>query len=71
MPEPNGDSWAAWAKHVLAELERLDACGQQLKDKITHLEVENAKLQVKSGVWGAFGASVPVVIGLLMYLMTK
>lgn len=74
MPDDNNNhsgSWTTWAHHVLRELKRLDACNERLKQNQIDLKIEMSKLQVKSGVWGAAGASIPVLMGVIVWLLTR
>jgi len=75
-------SWREWAHHVLQEMKRLDACNSTIKQQIVEvqskveaeimrLRVEQAKLQVKSGVWGGIGAMIPILVGILIWALTK
>ena len=67
------DTWKEWSKHVLAELKRLsdksDQLDRKLDDRLTQLAVEIAKLKVKASVWGMLGGALPVLIGLLVWLL--
>lgn len=70
-PQPEIGSWTEWAHHVLQELKRLDACTSEIKVVMAEIRIEQAKLQVKSGVWGALGASIPVLIGIILWALTQ
>ena len=67
------DTWTEWSRHVLAELKRLsdnyDRLDSRIDDRFNELYVEIAKLKVKAGVWGMLGGALPVVIGLLVWLL--
>ena len=67
------DTWKEWSRHVLAELKRLsdksDQLDRKLDDRLTQLAVEIAKLKVKASVWGMLGGALPVLIGLLVWLL--
>lgn len=67
MAGENG--WNEWSRHVLAELKRLSEGDEALKCKLSSIEVEVAKLNVKAGLWGALGGAIPVGIGLLISLL--
>jgi len=73
--EPNNDpinGWDTWAKHVLKEQKRLSTEVEGCREAITDFRVEVSRelgtLQTKSGVWGAVGA---LVILLVAWLMTQ
>ena len=40
-------------------------------DKISELKADIATLKVKSGTWGAAGAAIPIVIGLIIWLVSE
>ena len=67
------DTWKEWSKHVLMELKRLsdksDQLDKKLDDRLTQLAIEIAKLKVKSSIWGMLGGALPVLIGLLVWLL--
>ncbi len=65
------ESWAEWRRYVLMELERMNECYDSLKTEAVNLKVEIAMLKVKSGIWGAVGAAVPIIILLAIQFLTK
>jgi hypothetical protein len=56
------ESWETWREHVLAEIQRSNDNSVILNSSIVHLQIEIAKLQIKSGMWGLFGGLVPIVV---------
>lgn len=69
------NGWREWSKHVLKELERLNDCYiavdnsldnkiEKVNKSINGLRVDIARLKVKSGIWGAIGAAIPILITL-------
>ena len=70
MPEEQLDGWNQWAKHVLLELERLDKCISTTKKEMISVRIEIASLQVKAGIWGMAGATIPVAIALIIHFLT-
>ncbi len=63
------DSWSAWGKHVLLELERLNDEHEELRKEHDKSKREIAVLQVKAGVWGAVaGFGVTLVAALIAFL---
>jgi len=54
---------------VLNELKRLNRNYESIQREIGVLRTELATLKVKSGVWGAAGAMVPVAIMLIIQLL--
>ena len=65
MPD---DDWEKWSVFVLKELERLNDCYEESRREIVKIGKDIVLLKVKSGVWGAIGAMIPICIGLLIYL---
>lgn len=63
------DGWKEWSNYVLKELERLDECYQRLDTKVGQVLEEIARLKVKSGVWGALGGLIPVIIVIALYVL--
>lgn len=57
----------------LTEKERdwLECHFTKVNDKITKILVEIAVLKVKSGIWGAVGGSIPVVILIAIYFIVR
>lgn len=66
--EENG--WHEWGKHVLSELKRLNVKVEKVNDATNQIKVEIGQLKVKSGVFGAIGASIPVLTGLIIYFVS-
>ncbi len=69
MPPEN--SWKEWSKYVLAELKRLNGCYEVLGKEMKAVSIQIAMLKVKSGVWGAVGASIPIIIGLAFWIAQR
>ena len=63
--------WEEWGKHVLAELERLDKSNRECRNCVARLQTEVSNLKLKSGIWGVVGAAIPILVGVLIYLVTK
>jgi hypothetical protein len=40
-----------------------------LRKELVLVQIEIAKLKVKSGIWGVIGGSIPVLMGLLIYII--
>ena len=72
------NSWFAWSKTVLLQLEqdtkKLDKhekCLKEVKDLLTLARIDIAQLKIKSGIWGAIGGGIPVVVALGIWWITK
>ena len=70
MPD-NPDTWREWSKYVLKELERLNELMEGTRHDVAALRTEVAMLKVKSGLWGAVGAAVPIGIMLAVQILMK
>ena len=66
MPKESSNGWDEWGKHVLTELGRLRDEVQGMRKEQSNILQQIAALKVKSGVWGAMGACVPIVVLLLV-----
>ena len=69
MSDNNG--WGEWKNLVIHEIERIDEAKTELRQDIQEIKVQLATLQVKSGIWGAIGALIPIVVTVIVYLLTK
>jgi len=76
----NGDGWDQYAKHVLAELQRLstsyEANAEALNDtkmefikEMQAVRVEIAMLKIKAGVWGLVAGAIPPVGVMLLWVL--
>jgi uncharacterized protein (UPF0303 family) len=61
-----GNGWSEWSRHVLAELERLDASYHEMsvemarmRESITRLE---ERLRISSAFFGVLGGAIPAVV---------
>lgn len=65
--DPNG--WDEWGIYVIKQLEGLTESLEGLQKDVRGIHVEIATLKVKSGLWGAVGALVPVSVALAFMLL--
>jgi hypothetical protein len=56
------NGWDQYKLHVTAELKRMNACQRDMKNELSAIRIEIARLQAKAGMWGAVGAAIPVAI---------
>ena len=70
MSEDN-NGWNVWKNLVIHEIERIDKAKTELRQEIQEIKISLAALQVKSGVWGAIGALIPIIIAFVIYILTK
>jgi hypothetical protein len=82
MAEYDYESWSAYRKLVLRELADTKKAVEKLSDKQDKLHAENqamikelainiAMLQVKSGVWGAVGGTIPIIVYLALEYLKR
>tara|TARA_R110000824_G_scaffold80978_1_gene203423 strand:- start:2874 stop:3116 length:243 start_codon:yes stop_codon:yes gene_type:complete len=68
------DEWPQYQALVLSELSRHNTLLEKLNDKLdinlSRVNGELATLRVKAGLWGMFGAAVPIGIALGLKLIT-
>jgi len=67
MAADNG--WNEWSRHVLAELERLNGCYEDINKTVNKIHIEIAMLKVKSGMWGAIGGCIPLVVAFIFWVL--
>ena len=71
IPLQANDSWGAWANHVLKTMEDQASDIKEIRNSINGIQVEIAMLKVKSGMWGAMGGMIPVLVALMWWIMEK
>ena len=62
MPPRDIPGWDQQALYVREELKRLSKGQDLIFQKMNEINVQIAMLKVKSGVWGAMGACIPIGI---------
>lgn len=65
--ESNG--WTEYRKLVLKELEDLNVEAIESRKDNIKIREEIAALKVKAGVWGMMGGAIPVIIGLIIWII--
>ena len=65
------NSWSKYEKMVIEKLDDHDTKFTHLENKLTQIQVDIATLKVKAGVWGGVAGLVPVVLGLVLFFVTK
>jgi|TARA_R110000824_G_scaffold174957_3_gene353172 hypothetical protein len=69
MIDDNG--WSRYEKMVMEKLDDHDDKFGLIENKLTAIQVDIATLKVKAGVWGGIAGLVPVVLGLVLFFVTK
>jgi len=69
MTDSNG--WNEYQKLVLHELHELNLKFDKNSQDIQNIREQVAKLKVKSGVWGAIGGMIPIIIALVLIFLSK
>ena len=65
------NGWNEYKKMLLDDRTRNREDFEKLFKKLDKLGNDIAALKVKSGIWGAMGGLIPVVIMIAIYLLTK
>lgn len=65
------ESWREYRKLILKQLEDLTDAVKETQEEVSSMRSEISMLKVKSGVWGALGAAVPILIAMVIWLLTK
>jgi len=70
MNEPNG--WNEWSRHVLKELERLNAELVAVRQELTELKMRFTAAEVKLALYGTLGGTIAgTAIAIVGGLLTK
>jgi len=67
----NDNGWSRYEKMVMEKLDDHDDKFGLIENKLTAIQVDIATLKVKAGVWGGIAGLVPVVLGLVLFFVTK
>lgn len=67
--EQNG--WNEWHNFVLQELKRLDANVEKMNAKLSEMAINIVELKMRAGIWGLVGASIPIIIIILVEKLIK
>lgn len=83
MTEPpvSDNGWREWSRYVLKELEHSRDSSDKLQQEISALRMdfatqgieihtELATLKTKAGLWGAVGATIPVLMMIAIQLLS-
>jgi len=65
------ESFEENAMFISTELARLSRAVEKMDEKIVSLKLDIEGLKIKSGIWGAVGAAMPVMGLLLFQFLTK
>tara|TARA_R110000744_G_scaffold110557_3_gene208592 strand:- start:140 stop:355 length:216 start_codon:yes stop_codon:yes gene_type:complete len=65
------NSWSKYEKMVLEKLDNHNTKFGLIENKLTQIQIDIATLKVKAGVWGGIAGLVPVVLGLVLFYVTK
>lgn len=69
----NHNGWDIWGKAVLGDLKEIKESAKEQAETTTKLLIGLAELKtqfkMKSGIWGAIGGLVPILLGLSIYLI--
>ena len=65
------NGWAQYQKLVMEKLDDHDDKFSNIDNKLTQIQVDIATLKVKAGVWGGIAGLVRVVLGLVLFYVSK
>jgi hypothetical protein len=68
---PDNDGWNEWSRHVLKELERMNARQDRMDDRLGRIETEIATLKVQAGLWGAVAGIIPAIGVAIFHMMAQ
>ena len=71
MAGVDDNGWGQYQKLVMEKLEMHDGKFSNIDSKLTQIQVDIATLKVKAGVWGGIAGLVPVVLGLVLFYVSK
>lgn len=63
------ENWSEYKRLVLSELKRLHDTIEGIEKAIGKINTEIATLKAKAGIWGAIGASIPILTYILIGLV--
>ena len=64
--------WSQWEKYVVEQLKSHEEDHDEIQKALVQIRIDIAMLKVKSGIWGAIGASIPIIgMVLFEFLMKK
>lgn len=69
MSPGEGNGWAEWKRAVLSKLDDNAEGVTELRHDVAQLRVDVARLQLKSGIWGAMAGAIPAIAALLFLLL--
>lgn len=65
----NGD-WDENRKYVLKSIENTNGCIKDIKKGIVEIKIDLKGLKVKSGIWGAIGGALVVIIPICVAIIS-
>ena len=71
MASVDNEGWNAYQKLVMEKLDEHDTRFGNVEEKLTQIQVDIATLKVKAGVWGGIAGLVPVVLGMVLFFISK
>jgi len=66
MPDNGTNGWNEYQKLVLDKLYSHDKLLSDINKELTGVKIQLAQLNIKAGIWGAMGASIPAAIAILI-----
>jgi hypothetical protein len=70
LPNNGGDnSWRSWFRWVKSGIIHNETKIEKLENRVKDLETNQTILKLKSGIWGAIGAMIPIISAILLGLI--
>ena len=63
------NGWDEYRKLVLKELEDLGLEMIRARKDLSDIKIEIRELKIRSGIWGAIGGAIPVLLTIILYLI--
>lgn len=63
---PPDNTWQEWSKYVLKQLEENNETQKEMSKSIIKIKEEIIRLKMKAGIWGMFGASLPIALLIIL-----
>ena len=74
MTKPRSDDnngWDEWKNVVLRELKDIRTEQKETRSDVVNVRLDISRLQIKSGVWGAIGGAIPVVVLIAFEIISR
>jgi len=70
-PKDNNNSWDAWRRLVLDKLDQNSADHKAIVEDMHRIQLDIARLKIKSSLWGAAAGMLPALAVLIWQLLGR